>query len=70
MDEQLQFPIGKFKWIDEPSSDQINTGMETLANFSQQLKNTLAGSNEEDFIKCYTARSFEFKKNGICRRGF
>jgi len=36
MDEQLQFPIGKFKWIDEPSSDQINTGMETLANFSQQ----------------------------------
>lgn len=53
MDEQLQFPIGKFKWIDEPSSDQINTGMETLANFSQQLKNTLAGSNEEDFIKCY-----------------
>ena len=53
MDEQLQFPIGKFKWIDEPSSDQINTGMETLANFSQQLRNTLAGSNEEDFIKCY-----------------
>lgn len=53
MDEQLQFPIGKFKWIDEPSSDQINTGMETLANFSQQLKNTLAGSKEEDFIKCY-----------------
>ena len=53
MDEQLQFPLGKFKWIDEPSSDQINTGMETLANFSQQLKNTLAGSNEEDFIKCY-----------------
>ena len=51
MDEQLQFPLGKFKWIDEPSSDQINTGMETLANFSQQLKNNLAGSNEEAMKK-------------------
>src|SRR6056300_671717 len=53
MNEELKFPIGKFKWIDEPNSTQIKAALLILSNFPQQLEAALTGRNEKDFLKQY-----------------
>ncbi len=53
MNEELKFPIGKFKWIDEPNSTQIKAALLILSNFPQQLEAVLTGRNEKDILKQY-----------------
>ena len=38
MYDNLRYPIGKFEWVDHPSLDQVEKAIETLANFSQELR--------------------------------
>ena len=53
MNEKLKFPIGKFEWIEEPNSTQIESAFQVLSNFPQRLKEALAGTTEKDLLKHY-----------------
>lgn len=58
MHDNLRYPIGKFEWVDHPSLDQVEKAIETLANFSQELRKVLKGIDKIDLKKQYRPESW------------
>ena len=58
MDDKLRYPIGKFEWIDQPNSYQIEKAIETIADFPKKLKIKLEGLNSNDLKKQYRPESW------------
>ena len=40
---KLTYPIGKFEWLENPTSEAINQGITRLEKFPEKLKAAIAG---------------------------
>ena len=54
----LDIPLANCEWVDHPSLDQVEKAIETLANFSQELRKVLKGIDTIDLKKQYRPESW------------
>ena len=50
---KLTYPIGKFEWPENPTSEAINQGITRLEEFPEKLKAAIAGLSKDTLQNCY-----------------
>ena len=50
---KLTYPIGKFEWPENPTSESINQGIKRLEEFPKKLKIAIAGLSKDTLQNCY-----------------
>ena len=50
---KLTYPIGKFEWLENPTSEAINQGITRLEKFPEKLKAAIAGLSKDTLQNCY-----------------
>ena len=53
VDPLLQYPIGKFEWIEHPSRKEIKTAISTLEEFPLILKSTVSDLSKDILLNQY-----------------
>ena len=53
VDPLLQYPIGKFEWIEHPSRKEIEIAISTLKKFPMILKSTVSGLSKDILLNQY-----------------
>ena len=62
MEKSLKYPIGKFKLVEKPNSQEINEAMNVIAMFPEKLELKLKDLKFEDFLKNYRQKSWNIKQ--------
>ena len=50
---KLTYPIGKFEWPENPTSEAINQGIKRIEEFPKKLKAAIAGLSKDTLQNCY-----------------
>ena len=62
MEKSLKYPIGKFKLVEKPNSQEINEAINVIAMFPEKLELKLKDLKFEDFLKNYRQKSWNIKQ--------